>query len=1382
MITQVAKSFLVPLVSSLALMASVAGAAEKPLLPLDTAEEAKPSMRPKGTQLSIEVVKGEGNTTNGGGAIRFQGTSPTAQGNKYFGINLSLKEPVDLTKRRVLLDARTAHPEDTKAFYVRFYNQGETKPAWSFNSWDGQLHGTWQTFSFQARLSPDGLNWETEVVGTRVADRIDRIEVIIGTAGDGKLIDASLDNLRTADPLVTIADLKEPKTLVRDTLLVRDGKPVATILHPDTEAGRKAARVVVDAVKARSGAALPARPACRADRDAEPAGTLVLLGNVDNNPALLLPYARYLTPVDSVCPGAGGHLVHTMHDPFGRGVNEVVIGATDDVGLAKAAEAFAGVVARQAKGPTLSLPSLFERGYAGSFLNRFRWAASSPSAKRLEDGLAAGRKAIEEGRHCSVAGTLETVALRYQLTGHPVEAKLFVALWDLYAASAVAAPRKYGGLWGFDSDFPSAQVVCGWDVIEEDPSLTDEERLRVTKTMARWLAEAVIPKVGHSLTHVPHNHQTFPGLGALMAGLYFSHGYDVVESRKWLAIADRLFKPQAVRFKPLEDCNGYQWLTNGHQMRYALARPDFTLFTGGAGRKVVDYCIGTMNNLGYQVPYGDTGSWQCWSSELACLDMFGYATGDPVAVWAASLKRRTKQILETYAFSRAGDGERPTQFDGVKVWPLEPMYYATQAAEKRPALEQCFDKISFREAMDPTAPYLLLDGLNNGGHKHLDGNSIPQLTQFERIWLADNDYIKAQTKYHNTALVFKEGQATAIPDYVELLGAGETERYGYSRTRVSDYSGADWDRTIVWLKGWKAFLVLDRMQAKEAAEYQFRTLWQGVGEPVAAADGILLRQKGPSMRIQTAPGPRVSVVADAALGATWRGYPFADPVTHTMTATATVRLKPGESYLYGAVLHGNPNGDEKPWRMVHLEGVEGVRVETDQGVVVAGLGPAIKAVPGIDLSTDARVWIADARGITLLGATQASLGHASIHGSKTAACVDLKAAVAGVLAGIPERAATPNLEAGGEAPAHPVAWTQLPAPERPAASRGKGMPGEVAQSCTFTRLVPARLGRDAPAGLYAATEQGTLLALRADGSRRWAKSFGAAINDVAAADLDGDGKDEAILGRQDCFVTVLDDDGRELWSKQIPYYRERPVVACVMAGDIDGDGKPEVVAGAYNWRFYAFRADGTELWNYETVRKSLCGAVADIDGDGKDEILCGTEYYSTTTLKGDGTRLWSYNFGPICHQVATGSFDGDKTRGAVYGGGDGCIHYVGFDGKMRLKFQTGEEVRHVATGDLDGDGKDEFLAGSQNNSVYCFGGDAKLRWRRDLGSEVTALAVAGDLALAGNAQGTLFTLDRAGKPVAMSQFQSRVAQILPCQGGAVVATADGRLRQVKARP
>ena len=599
------------------------------LLPLDGSEKVTETFSTKDAQRFVKTASEAADTVDGNGALHFGGTAPTRDGSKYSGVMVFLPEPIDLTGHRLLFHARTNHPDTTAALYVRAYNRGEKQPAWSFNSWNGLLGQSWREFGVQEGLSLSGLSWEKGVVEDRLATAVDRFEFIIGTRKDDVPVDVLLDSIRIGPKLKSLKELESVHPSVTDTMLVRDGQVVVTILHPDSKPGRDAAAAVAASIADRTGVTPSIRVGTDADRT--PEGPTIFLGNVDNNPAMLLLYARYMTPADSVCPGAGGTLVHTICDPFGRGANAIVAAASDDAGLAKAADVLVDKIAGQDKGRSLTLPRLFEKYYGESFLKRFGWTDDEPAANRLEQGLKRGQDALDTGRHTSIAGILASVADRYMFTGHSVEAELYVKLWDLYAESAVADPRKYGGPWGFDSDFPSAKVVAGWDLIEDDPVLSDDDRLRTTKNLGRWLTEAVIPKcVGAATsTRVPHNHQTFPGLGALFAGLYYSKHYDLLEGRAWLGIADAMFQRQAGYFKPHEDCNGYQWLTNGHLMRYCLARPDFTLFENGNGARIVDYCIGTMDNLGYQVPYGDTGSWQCWNSEMICLDMFAYATGSP---------------------------------------------------------------------------------------------------------------------------------------------------------------------------------------------------------------------------------------------------------------------------------------------------------------------------------------------------------------------------------------------------------------------------------------------------------------------------------------------------------------------------------------------------------------------------------------------------------------------------------------------------------------------------------------------------------------------------------------------------------------------------------
>lgn len=1338
------------------------------LLAFDDTASARPTWGRGDKDHAIVTATGPGMTTDGGGALHLSAkAAPDIRGkSQYFGAMIPLAKPEDLTAERLLVDARTTHPETT-AFYVRVYNAGEERPAWSFQS-RGQLRQEWRTFEIQAGVSSDGLLWEPKVVEDRVAKNADRIEFVVGTQSPGAGIDLLVDNLRLAPARTTIENLSRPATRLPDTRLVIAGKPNAIVLHPDSDAGREAAARIVGAIRDRTGAQIPARPGSASDH--QPRQNAILLGNVHTNPALLLLYARNFTPADAICPGAGGSLIHTAHDPFGLGANAIIVAASDDAGIAKAADALATLMSRQPRGPNLALPRIFERDYGPEFLKRIPWAGATPSDKQLPGGLARAQKALDEGRHTSVAGELANVAKRYRLTGASIEARLFVALWDMYLKSAKADPRKYGGPWGFDSDFPSGEVVSGWDLIEDDPAITDGERLRVMKAMGRWLAEAVIPKCASAATgdRVPHNHQTFPALGAMFAGLYYSKGIDTLEGQRWLAMADAIFGRQARYFKPYEDCNGYQWLTTGHLMRHAVARPDFTIFENGNGRRLVDYAIGTMNNLGYQVPYGDTGSWQCWNSEMICLDLFAFATGCPAATWAANLKREIKNTFETHAFYRQGRGRRPDHFNGVRTWPLESQYAATWPDEIRPPLQRLFDKISFREAMDPDAAYLLLDGLGNGGHKHLDANAVLQITRFGRIWLADNDYFKAQVKYHNSMMVSRDGRSAPPPPYAELLGAGESPAAGFSHTRLNNYAGADWERAIGWHKADGTFVVLDRLTAREAGDYQFRQLWHGIGKATLSPEGLHLEQKGPDLWIQIAPGPELRLADDPDLGQNWKGYPHADPVVRSLAAVATVRLKTGESYLFATAIHGTATGHTKPWEIRPLRDLDGIVAKASDGPLAIAFGPGKRPTPKGIPDSDACLMAARGDRITLLGATSARFGGKEIHRAAASACVDLDLPDASAaLLGSPERPPTPNLQAATSAPPHPIVWQ-------------RNLSDLVTNHGPFqiTRLAAARHAPGQTDALIA-TREGELFSLKADGSSRWHRPLGAQINDVATADLDGDGHDEILVARQDHFVAAHAADGRELWRRELKYYRRPPHANVIRAGDIDGDGRPEVIAGGENWRFYAFRADGTELWNYESVHPSRSGAVADLDGDGREEVICGTHYYWVSTLGSDGTRLWSHRMGPICYDIATGNFDGARTRGVVLGGGDGIAHILSHDGKPRAQFDTGDEVRRVACADLDGDGRDEALAGSMSHSLYCFNGDGALRWRQDLGAPVSALVTiprdGRALVVAATSAGNLLTLDANGHPLAAMALGTPVTHLVTRDTHVVAAAADGRV-------
>ncbi|MBN2450166.1 MAG: PQQ-like beta-propeller repeat protein, partial [Lentisphaeria bacterium] len=1313
----------------------------RPLLPLDGTEGLVLTWGRAGARAELALAVAPDETTDGRGAVHLRARAATAEGNHYFGVMIPLPRPVDLSEACLLLDARTTTAPRTRAFYLRAYNRGDREPCWSFSSWNGLLSPNWTTFHFQQALSPQGLSWEAKVVGDRAATAVDRVEVLVGTSEDEADVDVLLDNLRLGPKLGTLAELTGVRPFVDGTVLVRDGAAAAVILHPATPDGEAAAVAIAAAVRERTGVDLPRRPGTAADW--QPGENAILIGCLDSNPALTVLYARRLTPVDSVCPGRGGALVHTVFDPFGLGRNVVVVGAVDGDGSLRATGILIEAL-RQApfEGGVLALPRLFQAAYGEDFLAVCPWAADEAAADRLEKGLAEGQRALDRGQHCSIASVLSSVANRYRYTAHGIEARLFVELWKLYAASAVADPRKYGGPWGFDSDFPSRDVVAGWDIIEEDPGLTDADRLATSKRMGRWLAEAVIPKCAGAASspHVPHNHQTFPGLGALFAGLYFTQHCDVVEGELWLRLADGLFRRQAGFTKPYEDCNGYQWLTNGHLLVYAMARPDHTVFANGNAGRLVDYCIGTMDNLGYQVPYGDTGTWRCWNSEMICLDIVACATGNREALWAANWKREIKKTRPAPGeFFQFGTAPVPTRYDGVRVWPLEPAYYATFPADGRPDLEHCFDKISFRRSIDPMTPYLLLDGLSNGGHKHLDGNSIPRITLFDRIWLADNDYFKAPLKYHNSLLVIRNGESTTIPPYARLISAGESSRFGYSRTRVDDYAGVDWERAIVWLKERDAFVVLDTLEARQAGSYQFRLLWHGVGEATLDPRGLKLAQQGPELWIQVAPGPRLAMVDDEELGANWVGYPYAPPVVRSLTATAGGALAEGERYVFATVIQGSEAGTRGPWKVDVLRDAAGALLRTPTGPLALGLGPlSLDTADGM-LSTDARVIVADGGGVSFLGATFAEAEGETLHASAQPASVDLREIdPSRSLAEVPLRGVAPADDPGTAAAAHPVRWSTALRPSRLVLTGNPGAGGAIAD---FARVEvhpgPAAANVFNPDaanradalldGTWKTTTDSVMFEpnatvvitvhftapaeIRAVAWEQWwaatssRKTAYQLQRAEASVSSDGFAQDIRRLG------TIEEPGEHPDWGAPVSFRIEaegvtatavrlvlepRPDTA-VYLGEVTVEGTTDAPAG-------------------QTARYGITAvAGARLQPGTQRSLVVGTAQGDLLALDPEGNLLWTCPVGTRLNDAIASDLDADGVDEIVLARQDHWVDVRRADGSLLWQrelpyYRRPPHVNLVRSGDLDGDGRPEIVAGGENWRFYAFAADGRELW------------------------------------------------------------------------
>ena len=251
---------------------------------------------------------------------------------------------------------------------------------------------------------------------------------------------------------------------------------------------------------------------------------------------------------------------------------------------------------------------------------------------------------------------------------------------------------------------------------------------------------------------------------------------------------------------------------------------------------------------------------------------------------------------------------------------------------------------------------------------------------------------------------------------------------------------------------------------------------------------------------------------------------------------------------------------------------------------------------------------------------------------------------------------------------------------------------------------------------------------------------------VASGDIDGDGKDEIIIGLGPVednpsipggVFEVLDDDFTHLAWGEIGWsdYNQANGESRPGTGDIDGDGKDEIMIG-----LGARGSGGVEVFDYSSgtlVHRAWIGvdwedynqtsgetrvASGDIDGDGKDEIIIGLGPVEDDpsipggvfeVLDDDFTHLawgeigWSdYNQANGESWPGTGDIDGDGKDEIVLGlgsGGQGRFEALRLYEDSVLHLNWGEVdwqdyadlygETHPAAADVDFDGKDEIVVG-----------------------------------------------------------------------------------------
>ena len=882
----------------------------------------------------LELNAGTALLSQGHHSLKLWARSADTARSYYVGAMAKVK-PFDCAKRSVLFDVWTTTRKHTRALYVRFYD-GKRRVAASWSNWsfaprpDGLT-----TVRLQRGMNLSGMHYEQKAVKSP-STKVHFVEFIMGTRDPKVEFDLIVDNLRLSSfAFGTLSKIERPKKLFIDTPLVVKGRWDVLVVPPPglrkatlDKLLRPLAALGKQPVPVIDGRAFAAKP--RTDR------ALILLGNVNDNPAVHPFYAHKYCAADALIPGPGGHVVRTIHDPFGTGKNVILLGASDAAGLTRAIESFVGKLT-----PTLVAKPQIELVLKGEAEKRFGAYQRKQPAK-LDSWRQAAQKALASGGPRGVVSRMAQMGDRYLLSGNGVWAEWFKCLAFEYDRWVYDKTRKYGaheGQWGMDVDFLTYRLLPAWDVLEECPVFTDADRLRITRLLSEFVGVDTYRPARSVLAHgrVRHNHQTFPSLGLFFAGTYFTKYYSGAEALRWLETADACFKVQSRYLKPREDSAGYQWLVPTHTARYSLAKPDGAFFWRGHARRLSRLAVMLTDNLGYHPAFGDASGYTGSPSEVPLLRRAVWAYGDRRFQWILNKKTAARPVVSIADYVSNAPSAEPVDLVGARVFPVGHAVYDEFRKGAKIPHEDTFDKVSFRSSYDPQDEYLLLDGITGTGHGHYDGNAILRLAARGRLWLEDGDYIKSLPKFHNTVMIFRDGQSEKPSYFCRLDRLVDLGAVGFSQSTVPDYVKADWTRTVIWLRR-RAFVVFDDVKARENAEYSVRCIWRAMGVPAHDAHSLVVEQQDEALRILNADGAVTMLEDDPVRGKNWRRYKLAPPVVRVLTQARTERLRAGQSAVLTNVLRASSASDAGDLAAEMLS-PNSMRFTADGVTTICGLAP-----------------------------------------------------------------------------------------------------------------------------------------------------------------------------------------------------------------------------------------------------------------------------------------------------------------------------------------------------------------------------------------------------------------------------------------------------------
>lgn len=266
----------------------------------------------------------------------------------------------------------------------------------------------------------------------------------------------------------------------------------------------------------------------------------------------------------------------------------------------------------------------------------------------------------------------------------------------------------------------------------------------------------------------------------------------------------------------------------------------------------------------------------------------------------------------------------------------------------------------------------------------------------------------------------------------------------------------------------------------------------------------------------------------------------------------------------------------------------------------------------------------------------------------------------------------------------------------------------------------------------------TVFAVSSKGELLYQYSPVSGVESITAADVTGDGIDEAIVGTFNGLVYAVGELG-PLWTS-VPLPGPIQELA---SSDIDGDGFDEVLAGGGaitgddpTFSVVALDNTGAQLWREPTGGRVSVLEMAQLDDDEAEELLVG----GGATSSGSGASYamalevglaqplrvkWQLDTYREVKSAAVAVQGGRRL--VVLGSDDTLLRAVdAATGEAAWTYAAGSYILAVAAGDLDGDGHDEAVRVDDKATIIATTSTGGLLWsaRSAVGGAGALLSVA----------------------------------------------------------